>query len=70
MEDFLNEAYLSSLALPSRTDLTIIDILEASPKSLSEISDSLNQEQKIILYNLDPLEKTFIVWEESTEREK
>ena len=62
MEPFSNEAYyLLFSALANRTRLAIIDSLKGGPKTISEISKALEQQQELIAYNLEPLQKCMIV---------
>jgi DNA-binding transcriptional ArsR family regulator len=62
MKDFSNEAYfLLFSALANRTRLAIIDVLKDSPKSVSEISAALKQEQDTVVANLKPLEQSALV---------
>jgi DNA-binding transcriptional ArsR family regulator len=71
MKDFSNEAYyLLFSTLANRTRLAIIDVLRDSPKSISEISTALNQEQAIVSTNLKQLEKCVLVIPKSEENEQ
>jgi len=71
MEDFSNDAYyLFFSALASRTRLAIIDVLKEGPKTVSEISDALKQEQNIISHNLELLEHCALIRAESSRKEK
>ena len=71
MEDFSNEAYyLFFSALANRTRLALIDALKDGPKTVSETSAKLKQEQKITLHNLEQLEHSFIVRSDGTGKEK
>ena len=48
MKDFCKEAYhMIFCALANRTRLAIIDVLKDGPKSISEISIALEQEEKL-----------------------
>ena len=71
MEKFSNEAYFQFFsALATRTRLAIIDILESGPKTLSEVSDALKQEQENMIHNLEQLEQSFLVHSEGEGKEK
>jgi len=71
MKDFSNEAYyLLFSALANRTRLAIIDVLKDDPKSISEISAALKQEQDTVSVNLKPLEETVLVISKSLGNER
>ncbi len=71
MEDFSNEAYyLFFSALASRTRLAIIDILRTGPKTVTETSVALKQEQRITRHNLEQLEHSFITLSTGRGKEK
>jgi DNA-binding transcriptional ArsR family regulator len=71
MEDFCNEAYfLFFSALANRTRLAILDVLKGGPKTVSEISVALKQEQTIISNNLNQLEKIALVLPENSGKQK
>ena len=71
MEDFSNEAYYQFFsALANRTRLAIIDVLKEDAKTLSEISNSLKHEPKIVRQNLEVLEHCIIVLSEGSGEEK
>ncbi len=56
VQSFSNEAYymfFSSLA--SKTRLGIIDVLSTGPKTLSEVSEALDQEESVVLKDLEVL---------------
>jgi DNA-binding transcriptional ArsR family regulator len=56
MKEFCTEAYyMIFTALANRTRLAIIDVLKERPKTMTEISKALGQEEKIIRHNLTPL---------------
>jgi len=62
MHDFSNEAYyLFFYALANRTRLAIIDVLRDEPKSISEISAALKQEENTVSENLRTLEISALV---------
>jgi predicted transcriptional regulator len=57
MENFSNEAYyLFFSTLSNRTRLAIIDVLREGPKSISGVSDALEQDETTVAYNLKRLE--------------
>ncbi len=71
MEDFSNEAYYMFFsALANRTRLAIIDILKEEAKTLSEISNALKQEPKVIRQNMEVLEHCVLILSESSGKEK
>ena len=54
--EFCNEAYyLFFSTLANRTRLTILDVLEGGPKTVSEISAALKTEPEYVVQNLKPL---------------
>jgi DNA-binding transcriptional ArsR family regulator len=62
LKPFSNEAYyLFFSTLANRTRLAIIDVLSEGPKTLSEISKDLEQNEKTIAHNLKFLEGCMIV---------
>ena len=62
MKEFSNEAYyLIFSTLANRTRLAIIDTLRELPKTITEISTAIKQEQTIVSANLKQLEKCAIV---------
>jgi DNA-binding transcriptional ArsR family regulator len=71
MKDFSNEAYyLLFSTLANRTRLAIIDVLKDGPKSISEISAALKQEQDTVSANLKQLEKSVLVISESSRNDR
>jgi len=71
MKDFSNEAYYMLFStLSNRTRLAIIDVLKDNPKSISEISAALNQEQTIVSANLKQLEKCVLVISKNEGKER
>jgi DNA-binding transcriptional ArsR family regulator len=71
MEDFSNEAYyLFFSTLANRTRLAIIDVLKEGPKSLSGVSEALEQEETIVAYNLKLLESSSLLRSEISGKEK
>ena len=62
MKEFSNEAYyLIFSTLANRTRLAIIDTLRELPKTITEISTAIKQEQTIVSVNLKQLEKSDLV---------
>ena len=62
MKEFSNEAYyLIFSTLANRTRLAIIDTLRDLPKTISEISTEIKQEQNIVSANLKQLEKCGLI---------
>ena len=62
MKEFSNEAYyLIFSTLANRTRLAIIDTLRELPKTITEISTEIKQEQNIVSANLKQLEKCSLI---------
>ena len=62
MKNFSNEAYyLFFSTMASRTRLAIIDVLRCDSKSVSELSETLQLEPKIIVENLEKLKKCMLI---------
>ena len=71
MKEFCNEAYyLIFSTMANRTRLAIIDVLKDGPKTISEISKTLGQEENVIADNLKPLMKCAIVLPQGSGKEK
>ena len=49
--------YVFFKVLANPTRLAILEVLRDRPRSVSDIAESLKQEQSMISYNLEPLEK-------------
>jgi DNA-binding transcriptional ArsR family regulator len=60
--------FFSTLANPTR--LAILELLREGPKSVTEISKALNQEQSMISHNLKPLEKCSFVFSERIKKQR
>jgi len=60
--------FFSTLANPAR--LAILELLRDGPKSVTEISGALNQEQSMISHNLKPLERCKFVFSERRKKER
>jgi DNA-binding transcriptional ArsR family regulator len=70
MKNFSNEAYyLFFSTLASRTRLAIIEILRCGNKSISDLSEALHLEPKVIVDNLEKLKKCVIVRSEGNGKE-
>ena len=70
MKNFSNEAYyLFFSTLASRTRLAIIEVLRCGNKSVSELSEALHLEPKVIVDNLEKLKKCVIVRSEGSGKE-
>jgi len=71
MKEFCNEAYyLIFVTLANRTRLALIDALKDGRKTLPEMSKALEQDEKIISYNIKPLIKCAIVLSQGSGKEK
>lgn len=71
MKPFSNEAYyLFFSTLANRTRLAIIDVLSEGPKTIAEISKTLDQQETTIAYNLKFLERCMIVTSEKSDGEQ
>ncbi len=71
MEKFCNEAYYRFFGtLANLTRLAIIDAIRDGPKTVSEISDAINQKPAIVAQNLEPLVHCVLVRAEGNEEEK
>jgi len=60
--------FFSTLANPTR--LAIMELLRDRPRSVTEISEALNQEQSMISHNLKPLERCKFVFSERRKKER
>lgn len=61
-------AFFKVLANPTR--LAILEALRDKPRSVTEIAESLKQEQSMISHNLEPLEKCRFVFSERKEKQR
>jgi DNA-binding transcriptional ArsR family regulator len=59
--------FFSTLANPTR--LAILELLRDGPKNVTEISETLSQEQSMISHNLKPLERCRFVFSERRKRQ-
>jgi DNA-binding transcriptional ArsR family regulator len=70
VKNFSNDAYyLFFSTLASRTRLAIIDAMKCGSKSVSELSEMLTLEPKVIVENLEKLKKCMIVRSEGSGKE-
>jgi len=60
--------FFSTLANPTR--LAILELLRHGPRSVTEISEALNQEQSMISHNLKPLERCRFIFSERRKKER
>ncbi|MDH5733279.1 MAG: metalloregulator ArsR/SmtB family transcription factor [Candidatus Bathyarchaeota archaeon] len=60
--------FFSTLSNPTR--LAILELLRDGPKNVTEISESLNQEQSMISHNLKPLERCRFIFSERRKKER
>jgi DNA-binding transcriptional ArsR family regulator len=61
-------AFFKVLANPTR--LAILEALREKPRSVTEISNLLKQEQSMISHNLEPLEKCRFIFSERKEKQR
>jgi DNA-binding transcriptional ArsR family regulator len=62
--------YVFFKVLANPTRLAILEILHDKPRSVTEIAESLKQEQSMISHNLEPLEKCRFVFSERKEKQR
>jgi DNA-binding transcriptional ArsR family regulator len=60
--------FFKVLANPAR--LAILEVLREKPRSVTEIAQSLKQEQSMISHNLEPLERCRFVFSERKEKQR
>jgi len=60
--------FFSTLSNPTR--LAILELLREGPRSVTEISKALKQEQSMISHNLKPLERCRFVFPERRKKER
>jgi len=71
MKRGLSEAcYVFFKVLANPTRLAILEILLGKPRSVTEIAESLKQEQSMISHNLESLEKCRFVFSERKEKQR
>jgi DNA-binding transcriptional ArsR family regulator len=61
-------AFFKVLANPTR--LAILETLREKPKNVTEIAETLKQEQSMISHNLEPLEQCRFVFSERREKQR
>ena len=62
--------YVFFKVLANPTRLAILEVLRDKPRSVTEIAESLKQEQSMISHNLEPLEKCRFVFSERKEKQR
>jgi DNA-binding transcriptional ArsR family regulator len=62
--------YVFFKVLANPTRLAILEVLRDKPRSVTEIAESLKQEQSMISHNLDPLEKCRFIFSERKEKQR
>jgi DNA-binding transcriptional ArsR family regulator len=62
--------YVFFKVLANPTRLAILEALRDKPRSVTEIAESLKQEQSMISHNLEPLEKCRFVFSERKEKQR
>ncbi len=60
--------FFSTLANPTR--IAILELLRNGTKSVTEISEALNQEQSMISHNLKPLERCKFIFSERKKKNR
>lgn len=71
MKQGLSETcYVFFKVLANPTRLAILEVLRNKPRSVTEIAESLKQEQSMISHNLEPLEKCQFVFSERKEKQR
>ncbi|MFP3985495.1 MAG: ArsR/SmtB family transcription factor [Candidatus Bathyarchaeia archaeon] len=67
--DLSDTCYMFFSTLSNPTRLAILELLRQEPKNVTEITNTLNQEQSMISHNLRSLEKCGFVFSEKRKRE-
>jgi ArsR family transcriptional regulator, zinc-responsive transcriptional repressor len=62
--------YVFFKALANPTRLAILEVLREKPRSVTEIAESLKQEQSMISHNLTTLERCRFVFSERKEKQR
>jgi DNA-binding transcriptional ArsR family regulator len=62
--------YVFFKVLANPTRLGILEALREKPRSVTEIAETLKQEQSMISHNLEPLEECRLVFSEKRERQR
>lgn len=61
--------YVFFKVLANPTRLAILEVLREKPRSVTEIAESLKEEQSMISHNLEPLEKCSFVFSERKKKQ-
>jgi DNA-binding transcriptional ArsR family regulator len=64
------KCYVFFKVLANPTRLAILEVLREKPRSVTEITKALKQEQSMISHNLEPLEKCRFVFSERKEKQR
>ncbi len=64
------KCYVFFKVLANPTRLAILEVLREKPRSVTEITTTLKQEQSMISHNLEPLEKCRFVFSERKEKQR
>jgi DNA-binding transcriptional ArsR family regulator len=71
MKQGLSETcYVFFKVLANPTRLAILEALREKPRSVTEVAESLKQEQSMISHNLEPLEKCGFVFSERKQKQR
>lgn len=62
--------YVFFKVLANPTRLAILEVLREKPGSVTEIAESLKQEQSMVSHNLEPLEKCRFVFSERKKKQR
>jgi DNA-binding transcriptional ArsR family regulator len=62
--------YVFFKVLANPTRLAILEVLRDKPRGVTEIAESLKQEQSMISHNLEPLEKCRFVFSERRKKQR
>jgi len=62
--------YVFFKVLANPTRLAILEVLREKPRNVTEIAESLKQEQSMISHNLEPLERCRFVFSERKEKQR
>ena len=62
--------YVFFKVLANPTRLAILEVLRKEPRSVTEIAETLKQEQSMISHNLGPLEKCRFIFSERKEKQR
>jgi DNA-binding transcriptional ArsR family regulator len=64
------KCYVFFKVLANPTRLAILEVLREKPRHVTEIAETLKQEQSMISHNLEPLEKCRFVFSERKEKQR